>query len=271
LTAARRAWILPARQNIEEAGSMRLAGKTAIVTGGGSGFGAGIVELFVREGAKVVVADIDGAAAGKVASGAEGNGAAVPMQADVTRDDDTRRMVETALARFGRLDILVNNAGVSHWNQPLTEVSEADFDRVYAVNVKALYWAARHAVPVMAGQGGGAIINTASTAGLRPRPGLCWYNGSKGACITITKSMAVELAPQKIRVNALCPVAGDTPLLAHFMGGDTPENRARFIGTVPLGRLSTPLDVARAALWLASDEGEFITGVALEVDGGRCI
>ncbi len=139
-------------------------------------------------------------------------------------------MVGMATERFGRLDILVNNAGVSHWNQKLTEVSEADFDRVYAVNVKALYWAARHAVPVMAAQGGGVMINTASTAGLRPRPGLCWYNGSKGACILITKSMAVELAPQNIRVNALCPVAGETPLLAHFLGGDTPENRARFVG-----------------------------------------
>lgn len=247
---------------------MRLAGKTAIVTGGGSGFGAAIAATFAREGAKIVVADIDGGAAERIAAGIEG---AVAVQADVTRDADTGRMVATATERFGRLDVLVNNAGVSHWNQKLTEVSEADFDRVYAVNVKSLYWAARHAVPVMAAEGGGVIINTASTAGLRPRPGLCWYNGSKGACILITKSMAVELAPQKIRVNALCPVAGETPLLAHFIGGDTPENRARFVGTVPLGRLSTPEDVADAALWLASDEARFITGVALEVDGGRCI
>ena len=247
---------------------MRLAGRTAIVTGGGSGFGAAIAATFVREGAKVVIADIDGAAAERIAAALEG---AVAVKADVTSDADTGRMVAAATERFGRLDILVNNAGVSHWNQKLTEVSEADFDRVYAVNVKALYWAARHAVPVMAAQGGGVILNTASTAGLRPRPGLCWYNGSKGACILITKSMAVELAPQKIRVNALCPVAGETPLLAHFIGGDTPENRARFVGTVPLGRLSTPEDVADAALWLASDEARFITGVALEVDGGRCI
>lgn len=247
---------------------MRLAGRTAIVTGGGSGFGAGIAASFAREGAKVVVADIDGTAAERIAAALEG---AVAVKADVTCDADTGRMVAAATERFGRLDILVNNAGVSHWNQKLTEVSEADFDRVYAVNVKALYWAARHAVPVMAAQGGGVILNTASTAGLRPRPGLCWYNGSKGACILITKSMAVELAPHKIRVNALCPVAGETPLLAHFIGGDTPENRARFVGTVPLGRLSTPEDVADAALWLASDEARFITGVALEVDGGRCI
>ena len=247
---------------------MRLKDKSAIVTGGGSGFGAAIVALFAAEGARVVVADINGAAAAEVAARTPG---AVAVACDVTRDEDTRRMIETATSTFGRLDVLINNAGVSHWNQNLTEVSEADFDRVYAVNVKSLYWAAKHAVPVMAAQGGGSIVNTASTAGLRPRPGLCWYNGSKGACITITKSMAVELAPLKIRVNALCPVAGETPLLGHFMGGDTPENRARFVATVPLGRLSTPDDVARAALWLASDDAGFITGVALEVDGGRCI
>lgn len=247
---------------------MRLAGKVAVVTGGGSGFGAAIAQLFAAEGARVVVADIDGGAAEAVALRI--GEAALPLAADVSQDDDTRRMIETATRRFGQLDVLVNNAGVTHWNQPLTEVPEAEFDRVFAVNVKALYWAAKHAVPAMQARGG-AIVNTASTAGLRPRPGLCWYNGSKGACITITKSMAVELAPLKIRVNALCPVAGDTPLLARFMGGDTPENRARFIGTVPLGRLSQPLDVARAALYLASDEASFITGVALEVDGGRCI
>jgi len=247
---------------------MRLEGKTAIVTGGGSGFGAAMAGLFAQEGARVVVADIDGAAAERVVTGAKG---AVAVQADVTREEDTKRMVAAAVEGSGRLDILVNNAGVSHWNQKLTEVSEADFDRVYAVNVKSLFWAAKHAVPVMAAQGGGAIVNTASTAGLRPRPGLCWYNGSKGACILITKSMAIELAPLKIRVNALCPVAGETPLLAHFLGGDTPENRARFVGSVPLGRLSTPADVANAALYLASDEAAFITGVALEVDGGRCI
>lgn len=248
---------------------MRLAGKSAIVTGAGSGFGAATARLFAEAGARVVVADIDGPAAHHVAD--EIGDAAVAVTCDVTRDDDTRRMIATAVDTFGGLDVLVNNAGVSHWNQPLTEVTEADFDRVYAVNVKALFWAAKHAVPALSARGGGAIVNIASTAGIRPRPGLCWYNGSKGACITITKSMAVELAPQRIRVNALCPVAGETPLLAHFMGGDTPENRARFVATVPLGRLSQPLDIAQAALWLASDEAAFITGVALEVDGGRCI
>ncbi len=246
---------------------MRLDGKVAVVTGGGSGFGAGIVQLFAAEGARVVVADVNERAAKEVAAGID----AVAVAADVTREDDTKRMIDAATGRFGRLDILVNNAGVTHVNQPMTEVSEADYDRVFAVNVKAIYWAAKHAVPVFRAQGGGAIINTASTAGIRPRPGLTWYNGSKGAVITITKSMAVELAPDRIRVNALCPVAGETPLLASFMGGDTDEHRARFIATVPLGRLSTPLDVARAALWLASEDAGFITGVALEVDGGRCV
>jgi 3-oxoacyl-[acyl-carrier protein] reductase len=246
---------------------MRLDGKVAVVTGGGSGFGAGIVQLFAAEGARVVVADVNERAAEEVAAGID----AVAVAADVTREDDTKRMIDAATGRFGRFDILVNNAGVTHVNQPMTEVSEADYDRVFAVNVKAIYWAAKHAVPVFRAQGGGAIINTASTAGIRPRPGLTWYNGSKGAVITITKSMAVELAPDRIRVNALCPVAGETPLLASFMGGDTDEHRARFIATVPLGRLSTPLDVARAALWLASEDAGFITGVALEVDGGRCV
>ena len=193
---------------------MRLDGKVAVVTGGGSGFGAGIVQLFAAEGARVVVADVNERAAEEVAAGID----AVAVAADVTREDDTKRMIDAATGRFGRFDILVNNAGVTHVNQPMTEVSEADFDRVFAVNVKAIYWAARHAVPVFRAQGGGAIINTASTAGIRPRPGLTWYNGSKGAVITITKSMAVELAPDRIRVNALCPVAGETPLLASFHG-----------------------------------------------------
>ena len=181
------------------------------------------------------------------------------------------RLVKATLDRYGWLDIVVNNAGITHVNGPMLEVSEALFDRVFAVNVKSIYLSALHTVPVFRRQGGGCIINTASTAGLRPRPGLVWYNGSKGAAITLTKAMAVELAPDKIRVNALCPVAGDTPLLASFMGGDTPENRKKFIATIPLGRLSTPRDMANAALYLASDEAEFITGVALEVDGGRCI
>ena len=251
---------------------MRLAGKVAVVTGGGSGFGEAIAHLFAVEGAAVVVADIDGAAAGRVADAVvKAGGRAAPCAADVTKDADNARIVQVALDRFGRLDSMVANAGVTHVNKPMTEVTEAEFDRTFAVNVKGLYWMAQHTVPVMAAQGGGNILVTASTAGLRPRPGLCWYNGSKGAAVLITKSMAVELAPQKIRVNALCPVAGETPLLASFMGGDTPELRAKFRASVPLGRLSTPQDVANAALFLCSDSAEFLTGVCLEVDGGRCI
>lgn len=248
---------------------MRLQGKVAVVTGGGSGFGEAIARTFAREGAKVVVADIAGEAADRVAAGI--GDAAIACTADVTRDADTGAMIALALSRFGRLDIVVNNAGTTHLNMPMTEVSEADFDRVFAVNVKSLFWAARHAVPVLRKAGGGSIINTASTAGLRPRPGLSWYNGSKGAVVILTKSMAVELAPDNIRVNALCPVAGETPLLASFMGGDTPELRAKFRATVPLGRLSVPQDIANAALFLASDEAAFLTGVCMEVDGGRCI
>ncbi|HTS94508.1 MAG TPA: glucose 1-dehydrogenase [Stellaceae bacterium] len=253
---------------------MRLSGKVAIVTGGGSGFGEGIAKRFAEEGARVVVNDIDEAGGARVTAEiekAQGQGSAVFVRADVAVSADVSRLVRQTLERYGRFDIVVNNAGVTHVNGPMLGVSEAIFDRVFAVNVKALYFSALHTVPVFRKQGGGCIINTASTAGLRPRPGLVWYNGSKGAAITITKAMAVELAPDKIRVNALCPVAGDTPLLASFMGGDTQENRKKFIGSIPLGRLSTPRDVANAALYLASDEAEFITGVALEVDGGRCV
>ena len=254
---------------------MRLAGKVAIVTGGGSGFGEGIAKRFAEEGARVVVNDIDERGGQRVRGEiekAQGQGSALFVHADVAVNADVARLVKASLERYGRLDIVVNNAGITHINGPMLEVSEALFDRVFAVNVKSIYLSALHAVPVFRRQGGGGcIVNTASTAGLRPRPGLVWYNGSKGAAITLTKAMAVELAPDKIRVNALCPVAGDTPLLASFMGGDTPENRKKFIATIPLGRLSTPRDIANAALYLASDEAEFITGVALEVDGGRCV
>jgi 3-oxoacyl-[acyl-carrier protein] reductase len=180
-------------------------------------------------------------------------------------------MIAAATQAWGRLDILVNNAGVSHRNGPMLGVDEATFDRIFAVNVKAIYLAAREAVPLFREQGGGVILNTASTAGIRPRPGLVWYNASKGAAISLTKAMAVELAPEKIRVNCICPVAGDTPLLATFMGEDTPEKRAQFRASIPLGRLSTPEDIANAALYLCSDEASLITGVAFEVDGGRCI
>ncbi len=248
---------------------MRLEGKAAIVTGGASGFGEAIARLFAHEGAKVVIADIDGDRAARIAAdiGAD----ARPVTADVTSRSDVTAMVEVAQSAFGRLDILVNNAGYTHKNGDMLGVDEATFDRVFAVNVKAIYLAALAAVPVMAGQGGGVIVNTASTAGLRPRPGLTWYNGSKGAVITLTKSMAVELAAKNIRVNCLCPVAGETGMLADFLGEDTSEKRAQFIATIPLGRLSQPADIANAALFLTSDEAELITGVALEVDGGRCV
>ncbi|MGE0723460.1 MAG: glucose 1-dehydrogenase [Alphaproteobacteria bacterium] len=251
---------------------MRLAGKVAIVTGGGSGFGEGIAQRFAGEGAKVVVNDVNADGGMRVTRAIEAaGGSAVFARADVATGAGVKSLVDAALGAFGRLDCMVSNAGVSHLNQPLTAVSEADFDRVFAVNVKSIYHAAVHCVPVFRRLGGGNFITIASTAGLRPRPGLTWYNASKGAAITATKSMAVELAPDKIRVNCLCPVAGDTPLLPTFMGRDDPEIRARFVATIPLGRLSTPLDIANAALWLASDDAEFITGVALEVDGGRCI
>lgn len=248
---------------------MRLEGKTAIVTGGGSGFGAGIVRRFVAEGARVLVADLNADAAAQVA--ADCGPAALPCRADVSVDADVAAMVAQAVAAFGRLDIIVNNAGFTHRNMPMTAVDEATFDRIYAVNVKSIFLAARHGVPVLRDQGGGVILNVASTAGLRPRPGLTWYNGSKGAVITLTKSMAVELAPDRIRVCALNPVAGETGMLHLFMGEDTEAKRDLFRSSIPLGRLSTPADIANAALFLCSDEAAFLTGVCLEVDGGRCV
>ncbi|MCT8998234.1 SDR family oxidoreductase [Chelativorans intermedius] len=248
---------------------MRLKDKVAIITGAASGFGEGMARRFAEEGAKVVIADLDAAGARRVAG--EIGAAALPVAADVSRKADVEAMVKAALDAHGRIDIMVNNAGFTHRNCGLVEVDEETFDRITAVNMKAIYHAALAVVPVMAGQGGGVILTTASTAGLRPRPGLTWYNASKGWAIAATRSMAVELAPSNIRVNCLCPVAGETGMLSLFMGEDTPENRARFRASIPLGRLSTPLDIANAALWLASDEAAFITGVALEVDGGRCI
>ncbi len=250
---------------------MRLKDKVALVTGAGSGFGAGIAKLFAGEGAAVVVADINDNG-GRTVTGQieEAGGTALFVHADVTRPADVKAMVEAAVGAYGRLDILVNNAGYSHVNQPMAEVSEDDFDRTYAVNVKAIYLAAREAVPLFRKQGRGCIVNTSSTAALRPRPGLVWYNGSKGAVNTITKAMALELAPDRIRVNAVCPVIGATGMLETFMGQpDTPELRQKFIDTVPMGRMSRPEDVANAVLFLAADEGEFLTGVCLPVDGGR--
>jgi 3-oxoacyl-[acyl-carrier protein] reductase len=247
----------------------RLKGKVAVITGAASGFGEGMAKRFAQEGAKVVVADLNASGADRVAG--EIGAAAVACKADVSNRADVDAMVKLAIDRFGRLDIMVNNAGYTHRNGDMLKVDEKTFDTIVAVNMKAIYLAALAVVPVMEKQGSGSIITTASTAGLRPRPGLAWYNASKGWAITATKSMAVELAPKNIRVNCLCPVAGETGMLAQFMGEDTPEKRALFRASIPLGRLSTPLDIANAALWLASDEAEFITGVALEVDGGRCI
>ena len=238
----------------------RLDGKTAIVTGGASGFGAGIVRKFVDEGARVLIADIngDGAAALAKELGAKS------QQVDVSKDASVAALVDAAYAAFGKLDILVNNAGVSHLPAPLDEISEADFDRVLAVNVKSVYLMAKHAVPRFKAAKSGVILNVASTAAVSPRPRLSWM-------VTANKSMAVELAPLGIRVNAINPVAGETPLLKTFMGEDTPEIRAKFLATIPLGRFSTPADMGNAACFLCSDEASMITGVALEVDGGRVI
>ena len=248
---------------------MRLAGKIAIVTGAASGFGEGIARKFVAEGARVVVADRDGDGARRVADALGAH--AVSVRADVTRAADVEAMVRTAIERFDGLDILVNNAGMGHLPQPLESLDEADFDRILAVNVKAIYLAAKEVVPRFKAQKRGVILNIASTAGVSPRPRLTWYNASKGWVITATRSMAVELAPFGIRVCALNPVAGETPMLKTFMGEDTPEVRAKFLATIPIGRFSTPEDLGNAACFLCSDEASMITGVAMEVDGGRCI
>jgi 3-oxoacyl-[acyl-carrier protein] reductase len=236
---------------------MRLAGKIAIVTGAASGFGAGIATKFVADGAERVAAALGASAVG--------------VRADVTRPADVEAMVQAALERFGGLEVLVNNAGMGHVPQPLEDLAEADFDRILAVNVKAIYLAAKAVVPRLKAQKKGVILNIASTAGVSPRPRLTWYNASKGWVITATRSMAVELAPFGIRVCALNPVAGETPMLKTFMGEDTPEMRAKFLATIPIGRFSTPDDLGNAAAFLCSDEASMITGVALEVDGGRCI
>ncbi|MBU9179363.1 SDR family oxidoreductase [Burkholderia gladioli] len=252
---------------------MRLAGKTAIVTGGGSGFGEGIAKTYAREGANVVVNDLNGAAAERVASEiAVAGGKAIAVPGDVSRGEDWRALLAATLEDFRQIHILVNNAGTTHRNKPVLEVSEAEYDRVYAVNMKSLFWSVQTLVPYFRQAGGGVFVNIASTAGIRPRPGLVWYNSTKGAMITASKALAAELGADRIRVNCINPVLGETGLMTEFMGvEDTPENRQRFLATIPLGRLSTPQDIANAALYLASDEAEFITGTCLEVDGGRCI
>ena len=246
---------------------MRLSGKTAIVTGGGSGFGAGIARKFAAEGAQVMVADINTDAARAIVSEVGG----LAQTVDVSDAHSVAAMAAVALEAWGRVDILVNNAGMTHLPACLHDVDDETFDRLFAVNCKSVYLTARALVPAMAAARHGSIINIASSAALSPRPRLSWYNASKGWMVTASRSMAIELAPIGVRVNALCPVAGDTPMLASFLGEDTPEMRARFLATIPMGRFSTPEDLGNAACFLASDEAVMITGAALTVDGGRCI
>ncbi len=247
----------------------RLEGRNAVVTGGASGFGRGIAERFAREGARVAILDID--EAGALRAAREIGGDVLAVRCDVARLDSVVGATARVVDAFGGIDILVNNAGTSHRNQPMLEVSEDEFDRVFAVNVKSIYNTAKACVPVLRGRGGGVIVNIGSTGGIRPRPGLVWYNASKAAVNALTKAMAIELAPDRIRVVGVAPVAGDTPLLPTFMGGDSPELRAKFLATIPWRRFSRPEDVAAAVAFLASDEAEMITGAVLEVDGGRCI
>ena len=247
---------------------MRLKGKVALITGAGSGFGEGIAQRFSEEGANVAIIDINPEAGQRVANDIDNS---LFVEADVANSASVKNMVSKTIETFGGLDILVNNAGITHRNQPMLEVDEITFDRIFAVNVKSVYLTAIHAVPILRHRKG-RIVNIASTAGISPRPGLTWYNSTKGAMITMTKSMAAELAPDGIRVNAVNPVIGETGLTIEFMGGvDDPKIREKFLSTIPLRRMSTPVDIANAALFLASDEADLITGVCLEVDGGRCI
>lgn len=248
---------------------MKLSGKAAIVTGGASGFGAGIVRRFIVEGARVVIADINGDAASALAD--ELGDAASGLKVDVANADDAAAMVKFTMQSLGGIDILVNNAGVGHSPEPMESLSEEVFDRIFEVNIKSIYRIARQVVPIMKANGSGAILNMGSTGGVSPRPNLTWYNASKGWVITATRSMAIELAGSGVRVNALNPVAGETPMLKTFMGEDTPEIRAKFLASIPIGRFSTPDDMGAAACFLCSDDASMITGVALEVDGGRCI
>ncbi|MEQ8857653.1 MAG: glucose 1-dehydrogenase [Pseudomonadales bacterium] len=247
----------------------RLHGRVALVTGGASGFGAGIVRKFAAEGARVIIADLDAAAARTLAG--ELGPAVDWVTTDVSSDASVAALAGVLEDRGAAVNVLVNNAGIGQSPAALESMDPDGFERILAVNVRSIFLTARHLVPGMRQRGGGAILNIASTAGVSPRPGLTWYNASKGWVITATRSMAAELAPAGIRVNALNPVAGETPMLATFMGGDSPEKRHRLLETIPLGRFSTPEDLGSAACFLCSDEASLITGVALEVDGGRCL
>jgi 3-oxoacyl-[acyl-carrier protein] reductase len=255
------------------AGVLDFSGKVVVVTGAGGGFGEGIARRFAALGAGVVVADIRRDAVDRVAGAiGEAGGDAIAVATDVSRSEEVARLAAAAVDRFGAADIIVNNAGITHKNQSMLDVPEEEFDRVFAVNVKSIYLTSRHFVPVMRARGGGVFVNIASTAGVRPRPGLTWYNGSKGAVITLTKSMAAELAPLGIRVNAINPVMGETGMLQALLPGEDSEDvRARIIATIPLGRFSQPADIANAVTFLASEESGLVTGACLEVDGGRCI
>ena len=246
---------------------MRLENKVAIVTGGGSGFGAGIVKKFAEEGAKVVVADINISGAEEIAHSFK----SFPVEVDVSNSRSFKNMIKKTLGHFKRIDIMVNNAGITHLPKKMEDVQEAEFDKIFAVNSKSVFFSAKYLVPVMTAGEGGVILNVASTAGISPRPHLSWYNASKGWMISATKAMAVELASKGIRVNAIAPVAGETPLLKSFLGEDTPERRNQFLATIPIGRFSTPEDMGNAACFLCSNEASMITGIVMEVDGGRCI
>lgn len=247
---------------------MRLKGKSALITGGASGFGAAIARTFAAQGACVTIMDLNGAGAAQVAADFDG----FSIQGDVTKSSDINDAVSCAHKNGGAVDIVVNNAGWTHHNKPMLDVTEEEYDRLYDINVRSIFHMSRAVVPIMRTQGAGVILNIGSTAGIRPRPGLTWYNSTKGAVNLLSKSMAVELAPDGIRVNCIAPVIGATALLESFMGlPDTPENREKFIATIPMGRLSEPQDIANACLYLASDEAEFITGTVFEVDGGRTI
>ena len=248
---------------------MKLKGKTALVTGGAQGFGYGIAEMFVQEGARVAILDLNAEAA--TAAAAQLGSSTRAFGCDVTDGEGLKRTVDQCIEEFGKLDIVVNNAGTSYRNKPMLDVTEAEFDRVFAVNVKSIYLMSLAVVPHLRQAGGGSIVNISSAAGIRPRPGLTWYNASKGAVNLMTKSMAIELAEDRIRVNAVAPVAGETPLLPTFMGEDTPEIREKFRSGIPLGRFATLADIASATLYLAGDDAGMVTGVVLEVDGGRCI